>query len=57
MRSLAVGRRGDPLRRYARLVGAANYARSLCSLARLLLALALQSACEDPRASLPTNSY
>src|SRR3954466_2528075 len=42
-----VSRARYPLRRYARLVGAANYARSLCSLARLLHALTLQSAYED----------
>ena len=34
--------------RYARLVGAPNCAPSLCSVAGLLLALALQSAYEDP---------
>ena len=38
---------------YARLVGAPNYAPSLCSVAGLLLALALQSACEDPSPSFP----
>src|SRR5450756_482377 len=38
---------GGPLRRYARLVGAPNYAPSLRSVAGLLLALALQSASED----------
>src|SRR3984893_2882046 len=42
----ACGRRGYPLRRYARLVGAPNCAPSLCSVAGLLLALALQSAYE-----------
>src|SRR6266481_8649027 len=48
----ALGRRGCPLRRYARLVGAPNGAPSLRSVAGLLLALALQSACEDTLASL-----
>src|SRR5450759_4004048 len=43
---------GGPLRRYARLVGAPNYAPSLRSVAGLLLALALQSACEDTLTSL-----
>src|SRR5882762_5795957 len=43
----ACGRRGCPLRRYARLVGAPNCTPSLRSVAGLLLALALQSACED----------
>ena len=38
---------GCPLRRYARLVGAPNNAPSLCSVAGLLLALALESAYED----------
>src|SRR5258705_8955647 len=38
---------GYPLRRYARLVGAPNSAPSLCSVAGLLLALALESAYED----------
>ena len=41
----------DPLRRYARLVGAPNYAPSLCSVAGLLLALALQSGLRGPTAS------
>jgi len=43
---------GGPLRRYARLVGAPNYAPSLRSVAGLLLALALESACEDTLTSL-----
>ena len=43
---------GYPLRRYARLVGAPNYAPSLRSVAGLLLALALESACEDTLTSL-----
>ena len=47
--------RGYPLRRYARLVGAPNYAPSLRSVAGLLHALALQSACEDTRTLLPTD--
>jgi hypothetical protein len=37
---------GYPLRRYARLVGAPHYAPSLCSVAGLLLALALESGYE-----------
>jgi len=48
----ALGRRGCPLRRYARLVGAPNCAPSLRSVAGLLLALALESAYEDTLASL-----
>ena len=36
-----------PLRGYARLVGAPNNAPSLCSVAGLLLALALESRYED----------
>ena len=39
---------GGPLRRYARLVGAPNSAPSLCSVAGLLLAVALQSGYADP---------
>jgi hypothetical protein len=39
---------GVPLRGYARLVGAPNCAPSLCSVAGLLLALALKSRYEDP---------
>ncbi len=38
---------GYPLRGYARLVGAPNCAPSLCSVAGLLLALALESRYED----------
>jgi len=45
---------GGPLRGYARLVGAPNCAPSLCSVAGLLLALALESRYEDPLALLPT---
>jgi hypothetical protein len=52
--SSPVSRVRGPLRRYARLVGAPNCAPSLCSVAGLLLALALQSAYEDPSPSSPT---
>jgi hypothetical protein len=41
-------RRRGPLRGYTRLVGAPNYAPSLCSVAGLLLALVLKSRYEDP---------
>src|SRR5712671_2183023 len=47
-RSRFGSRRWVPLRRYARLVGAPNCAPSLCSVAGLLLALALESGYEDP---------
>jgi len=46
---------GGPLRRYARLVGAPNYAPSLRSVAGLLHALALQAPQED-LLRLPTES-
>ncbi|HMG00315.1 MAG TPA: hypothetical protein VK560_03640, partial [Gemmatimonadaceae bacterium] len=45
---------GYPLRRYARLVGAPNCAPSLCSVAGLLLALALKSRFEDTLTLLTT---
>src|SRR5437764_2442566 len=44
----AGGRRGYPLRRCARLVGAPNYPPSLCSVAGLLLALALKAPARTP---------
>src|SRR6266550_7192745 len=40
-----------PLRGYARLVGAPNYTPSLCSVAGLLLALALKAAARTHRLS------
>ena len=43
-----------PFGGYAPLVGAPNYAPSLCSVAGLLLALTLQSGYEDPLTLLPT---
>ncbi len=46
-RSIAPVGAGYPLRRYARLVGAPNCAPSLCSVAGLLLALALESGYAD----------
>jgi hypothetical protein len=55
-RGQCAGQSGEyPLRRYARLVGAPNCAPSLCSVAGLLLALALQSAYEDTLPPSPTD--